>query len=209
MNMAISNVDAGRVSDFLWFHYTGDEAIDTVLRRADLLFAVTINIFAWVPLIFAKPLACKLRNPVMFLLLWITTMELGVVIGMLLMYFPIPKFMTYGLEIGGVLPTSCAASIAYEGSGGMPCTLARFWEFLTRDDWQWNEMEGDWITLAIMATLAMIPPLCAVVVHVIDRFILRMSDREAMWRDTRGAWDPEVGDMKQHGAKTEKSDSLV
>jgi hypothetical protein len=41
-------------------------------------------------------------------------------------YVGLPTILTFGIKIGGVLPTSCEASIPYEGIEGLPCSTKRF-----------------------------------------------------------------------------------
>jgi hypothetical protein len=206
---------SGREFDFLWFHLTGDETIDVALHQSGLLVGITAAIFTFVPLVATKKLFVMLENPITFFLLCITFIDMGWVVGGLLVYFPLPSYITFGQQIGGVLPATCAANLAYEGASSLPCTLARFRDVLTRPDWQWNEIEGDWTALAIMATLLMIPPIATVVVFVIDKFFYKMyptKEPGAMLNEmaeSKRAWDPAAGDMKPHGARTEKSDSLV
>ena len=44
-------------------------------------------------------------------------------LSVIIVYFGIPKGLTFGFQIGQVLPASCEASIPVEGHFGLPCCL--------------------------------------------------------------------------------------
>lgn len=48
----------------------------------------------------------------------------------ILIYYGVPKALTFGYQIGKFAPTSCAASIDIEGPDGFPCSSKRFAEWL-------------------------------------------------------------------------------
>lgn len=65
------------------------------------------------------------------------------------LYFGIPKALTFGVQLGKILPTSCDASIAVEGPNGWPCSTKRLLEwvqrFLSNDScYQFNEIPKRW-----------------------------------------------------------------
>lgn len=51
-------------------------------------------------------------------------------VSLALIYFGIPKALTFGYQIGKIAPASCAASLEVEGREGTPCSLKRFGEWL-------------------------------------------------------------------------------
>ena len=70
--------------------------------------------------------------------------------GTLLRYYSLPTWLTFGIRIGGLLPTDCEASMKIEGPEGLPCELKRFGEWATRvvssdGSWHSDEIERPWI----------------------------------------------------------------
>lgn len=64
----------------------------------------------------------------------------------LLIYFPVPTTFTFGVKIGGLLPATCAESLAVEGERGLPCTLKRLLEWVSgKGGRQWEDVEWAWI----------------------------------------------------------------
>ena len=66
-----------------------------------------------------------------------------------LIYFGIPRTLTFGYQIGKVAPTTCAESMEVEGPDGLPCSLERFGEWLRRatdgdGNWHLDEFEQLW-----------------------------------------------------------------
>lgn len=73
-------------------------------------------------------------------------------------YFGVPKSLTFGYQIGKILPPTCEASMPIEGKNGLPCSLKRFWEWFGRvtsgdGSLHLDELEGDWKVLMIYAGL--------------------------------------------------------
>lgn len=67
----------------------------------------------------------------------------------ILIYYGIPKFLTFGYQIGKVAPTTCAESLELEGPNGLPCSLARFGDWVHRvtsgdGSWHLDEFESLW-----------------------------------------------------------------
>ena len=67
----------------------------------------------------------------------------------LITYVGIPKSVTFGVQIGKLLRSTCEASMAVEGPKGWPCCLKRFIEwtrrFLSNDgSYQLDEWEPLW-----------------------------------------------------------------
>lgn len=74
-------------------------------------------------------------------------------------YFGIPKGLTFGYQIGKILPASCEHSMPIEGESGLPCQMKRFLAWLERamnDDGSWHldELEADWKMWFIWAGLS-------------------------------------------------------
>lgn len=66
----------------------------------------------------------------------------GHILSRLVIYFGIPKFLTFGIQIGRILPSSCEASTVIEGPDSFPCFVEWFsgWivRFASRADGSWH-----------------------------------------------------------------------
>jgi len=49
----------------------------------------------------------------------------GPMLSQLIIYFGLPKFLTFGYQVGKILPATCEASLGVEGYNGKPCSFQR------------------------------------------------------------------------------------
>lgn len=74
---------------------------------------------------------------------------LGIVCNKLALYFGVPRLLTFGFQIGPVMPASCDASLAIEGRNGLPCTLRRFLHWIAGDSgYRMQDIEWAWVQCA-------------------------------------------------------------
>lgn len=79
------------------------------------------------------------------------------ILGRIVVYFGIAKWLTFGIQIGKVLPSSCQAST--EGYLGQPCSMHRLLEWGQRmlsGEGSFYEMESGWIKLALLTAICIL-----------------------------------------------------
>ena len=99
-----------------------------------------------------------------------TIIEIAPAAGSLLVYFPLPRFMTFGHKVGGVLPLSCEASVRYKGLDGVQCLASRLLDPLTDfggdEAWGPGRIELPVGVVYSLLVIASVPPLAVVVLLV-------------------------------------------
>ena len=75
-------------------------------------------------------------------------------------YLGIPPGLTFGTQIGRILPCSCEGNMRVYGKDALPCSLTRFKIWLERSfkegDLRLSEIEESWARLCILCILTML-----------------------------------------------------
>ena len=99
-------------------------------------------------------------------------------------YLGIPTWLTFGYQIGKILPADCEASMLIEGENGLPCSSKRLLEWLGRamngdGGWNWDQFEREWRFWLVIAVLMVVVNIAALkaehIVRVRERRELAMK----------------------------------
>ena len=113
-------------------------------------------------------------------------------------YFPLPRILTLGQAVGGLLPTSCEASIQIEGPHSLPCFLKRVRHSvlnLPRNPVSLIHLARALPALPFVGTLLALPIAFAIFVAAprVRKNMLGDLDREAAQdREAQPFWDMDV-----------------
>lgn len=133
------------------------------------------------------------KNLPMVLTVLFAWLYASVPLSMALMYFGIPKTLTLGYQIDGILPTDCGTSMSIEGPDGLPCSLKRFSSWLGkaarlygsglhREDFEthWRDVMLRWsLHLVIIVAFCFF---CRFIGWLADEEIAQKEERERMKR---------------------------
>ena len=132
-------------------------------------FFVLVGIVSGVLVAWAAIYTDMKRNRILYSDFWIAfflaCIYSSCIIGLLIIYFGIPKSLTFGQPIGKIIPSTCGEdSIAIEGQNGLPCSLKRFSEWTTRcvsNDGSCNldEFERIWLKTGILILVLIALPI--------------------------------------------------
>jgi hypothetical protein len=120
----------------------------------------------------------------------------GLWLSLAIIYYPIPKFLTFGFRVGGVVPRTCEGSVEIMGRDRMPCLLNRVKEISRKVVHEPNkgvpeEVVHEMNRYTLLATALV----CLVVLPIIGFVALVRSERKKE-QERRLNVEKAVGDVK-------------
>jgi hypothetical protein len=106
----------------------------------------------------------------------------------LIIYFGLPKVLTFGVQIRKILPASCEATMPLEGPNGLPCYYKRLrewtWMYLQgQDGFDREELRLMWKPIWSFGTFG---PLVSVVSVLVIKYKTRRTQAEDAGKAERG-----------------------